>query len=186
MPGAAATKRVGLLVFDGVEVLDFAGPFEVFAIARLDEARRYESASPFELELISTAPDTVTASGGLRIIPDCSFENCPALDILIVPGGRGVRRELGNPALLEWIAAQYAKVEIMASVCTGALLLAAGGLLDGRRATTHWRSLDRLREGYPSIEVVAGTRVIESGKIMTAGGVTAGIDLALAIAGIPS
>jgi transcriptional regulator GlxA family with amidase domain len=177
----ATVKRVGLLVFDGVEVLDFCGPYEVFAITRLDEARRYETASPLELKLISPAPELVTCTGGLRFVPDCALADIPELDVLVVPGGRGVLRELGNRGLPEWIAAQYPAVEILASVCTGAFLLAAAGLLDGRRATTHWRWLDRLREGFPSIEVVEGTRVVEAGKIMTAGGVTAGIDLALAI-----
>jgi transcriptional regulator GlxA family with amidase domain len=88
---------------------------------------------------------------------------------------------MSNSDLLEWIAEQYEHVEILASVCTGAFLLATAGLLDGRRATTHWRSLDRLREGFPSVEVVDGRRVVIDGKVMTAGGVTSGIDLALAI-----
>lgn len=180
MPDAAA-KRIGLLVFDGVEVLDFCGPFEVFSITRLDEARRYETSSPFELSLISAGDEVITAAGGLRVIPDHSLADSMGLDVLVVPGGPGVRRAEGDQRLLEWIAAQHVQVEILASVCTGAFLLAAAGLLDGRRATTHWRWLGRLRDRYPNIEVLEETRVVEAGKILTAGGVTAGIDLALAI-----
>jgi len=174
-------KRVGLLIFDGVEVLDFCGPFEVFSIARLDEAQRYDTDSPFELRLVAPQSGAVTATGGMRVLPDCSFGDCPALDVLIVPGGRGVLREMSNSDLLEWTAEQYEHVNVLASVCTGAFLLAAAGLLDGRRATTHWRSLDRLRSSFPSIEVVEDSRVVADGKVLTAGGVTAGIDLALSI-----
>ena len=134
-------KRVGILIFPDVEVLDFCGPYEVFSVTRLNEERRREEPSPFEVFLIAERPEPVTVSGGMRVLPDVTITDRPPLDILVVPGGWGTRREIDNAPLINWIAGQGKEVETLTSVCTGALLLGRAGLLDGRRATTHWKSL---------------------------------------------
>ena len=130
---------VGILIFDQVEVLDVAGPFEVFAITSLNEERRQdELSSPFKIFLISEKIGPVLAIGGLRFTPDVTIDNCPEeLDILIVPGGWGTRNEVKNVNLLKWIANRASKTRLTASVWTGSSLLGKSGLLDGREATTH-------------------------------------------------
>ena len=173
--------RVGILIFEDVEVLDFCGPFEVFSVTRLDEAKRRETASPFEVVVIAEKTDPVVASGGLRVVPDCTLESCPPLDLLVVPGGWGTRREIGNKRLLEWIAARAAQVETLTSVCTGAMLLGHAGLLDGHRATTHWCSLDWMRESFPAVTVEEAYHVVEDGSLLTSAGISAGIDMALRV-----
>ena len=174
-------KRVGIVVFDGVEVLDFCGPFEVFSVTRLDESRRREDPSPFEVVLVAEQAGTVTAVGGLKVTPDHTLADCPSLDILVVPGGWGTRREIGNPALLEWIGARGRAVETLTSVCTGAMLLGKAGLLDGRRATTHWRSLGWMAESFPDVRVETALHVVEDGNVFTSAGISAGIDMALLV-----
>ena len=173
--------RVGILLFPDVEVLDFCGPYEVLSAARLNEDRRRQEPSPFEVLLIAEQTGPVTATGGLRVIPDHTFDTCPTLDLLVVPGGWGTRKELANRQLLAWVTERAKQVKTLASVCTGALLLGQAGLLDGRRATTHWRSLDRMRDSFPSVTVEETLRVVEDGHILTSAGISAGIDLALAL-----
>lgn len=174
-------KRVGILIFDEVEVLDFCGPFEVFSVTRLDEAKRRETDSPFEVVLIAEKSEPVVACGGMRVLPDFTLESCPPLDLLVVPGGWGTRRELGNRRLLDWIATRAAQVETLASVCTGAMLLGHAGLLDGHRATTHWRSLNWMRESFPAVTVEEAYNVVEDGALLTSAGISAGIDMALRV-----
>ncbi len=174
-------RRVGILVFDDVEVLDFAGPFEVFSVTRLDEARRREDPSPFEVLLVAERPGVVAASGGLKVTPDVTTAACPPLDVLVVPGGWGTRRALHNEALVGWIAARGRRVETLTSVCTGAMLLGRAGLLDGRRATTHWKSLDWMRASFPQVRVETHLRVVEDGHVVTSAGISAGIDMALLV-----
>ena len=174
-------KRVGILVFEDIEVLDFCGPFEVFAATRLDEARRREEPSPFEVWLVAEKDAPVVTAGGMKVIPHHTFAGCPRLDILVVPGGWGTRGELHNPAMLEWLRRRAPEVETLTSVCTGAMLLGAAGLLDGRRATTHWRSLDWLRESFPAVTVAYDEHVVEDGPVFTSAGISAGIDLALKV-----
>jgi transcriptional regulator GlxA family with amidase domain len=174
-------KRVGIVVFEAIEVLDFCGPFEVFAATRLDEARRREEPSPFEVWLVAEKNAPVVTSGGMKVIPQHTFETCPRLDILVVPGGWGTRRELNNPAMLDWLRLRASEVETLTSVCTGAMLLGAAGLLDGRRATTHWRSLDWMRESFPAVTVEYNQHVVEDGHVLTSAGIAAGIDLALKV-----
>jgi transcriptional regulator GlxA family with amidase domain len=174
-------KRVGIVVFEDIEVLDFCGPFEVFAATRLDEAKRREEPSPFEVWLVAEKNATVVTSGGMKVIPHHTFETCPRLDILVVPGGWGTRRELDNPAMLDWLRLRASEVETLTSVCTGAMLLGAAGLLDGRRATTHWRSLDWMRESFPAVTVEYHQHVVEDGSVLTSAGIAAGIDLALKV-----
>ncbi|MBI1815204.1 MAG: DJ-1/PfpI family protein [Deltaproteobacteria bacterium] len=174
-------KRVGILIFPNVEVLDFCGPFEVFSVTRLDEERRREEHSPFEVMLIAESLETVVATGGLRVQPDHTIETAPPLDVLVVPGGWGTRAEIKNQRLLRFIAERGRAVETLTSVCTGAMLLGQAGLLDGRHATTHWRSLDWMRESFPSVTVEAGQHVVEDGHILTSAGISAGIDMALRV-----
>lgn len=173
--------RVGILIFDDVEVLDFCGPFEVFSVARLDEAKRREQPSPFEVVLVAERDSPVVASGGLRVLPDHTLDNCPRLDLLVVPGGWGTRREIENRRLLDWIVARAAEVGTLTSVCTGAMLLGQAGLLDGRHATTHWRSLEWMRDSFPSVTVEETRRVVEDGNVITSAGISAGIDMALRV-----
>ena len=173
-------RTVGILVFDGVEVLDFCGPFEVFAttimpgVDPLDEAAR-----PFRVLTIAERANPVCCSGGLLVQPHHTIENHPPLDILVVPGGYGTRREANNTRLLDWIAAQDERTELTTSVCTGAFLLAARGILDGRPATTHWASIERLRTTHPGVEVREQVRFVDDGRVLTSAGVSAGIDMAL-------
>jgi transcriptional regulator GlxA family with amidase domain len=173
--------RVGILVFPQVEVLDFCGPYEVFSVTRLDEARRREEPSPFEVLVIAETADVVTATGGLRVVPDCTLGTCPPLGILVVPGGWGTRRAQHNQRLLDWIAARGREVETLTSVCTGARLLGTAGLLEGRRATTHWRSLDRMHDAFPTVRVERDLHVVEDGNVVTSAGISAGIDMALRV-----
>lgn len=175
----AERKRVGILVFDEVEVLDFCGPFEVFSVTRLDEEKRREEPSPFEVFLIAEEEGPVVTTGGMWVLPDHTMEDCPLLDVLLVPGGWGTRREAKNERLLDWISSRANEVETLASVCTGSMLLGQADLLEGRRATTHWKSLDRMRDAFPNVEVVYEEHVVEDGNVITSAGISAGIDLAL-------
>ena len=145
-------KRVGILVCPNVEVLDFCGPFEVFSVTRLNEEARREEPSPFEVLLVAESKDTVVATGGLKVVPDVTLDTCPPLDILVVPGGWGTRSEINNERLVKWIGERGREVETLPSVCTGSMLLGKAGLLDGRRATTHWAFAQELHKRYPGIQ----------------------------------
>ncbi len=173
--------RVGILIFPDVEVLDFCGPFEVFSVTRLDDTRRRETASPFDVSLIAESLAPVVATGGLRVQPDCTLDTAPPLDVLVVPGGWGTRREITNTRVLDWIADRGRQAQTLTSVCTGAMLLGAAGLLDGRRATTHWRSLDWMRQSFPTVTVEDALHVVEDGHVLTSAGISAGIDMALRV-----
>ncbi|WP_405237922.1 DJ-1/PfpI family protein [Lentisalinibacter orientalis] len=177
----ARRATVGIVVFDDVEVLDFCGPFEVFSVVRLDEEARREEPSPFDAGLVGETAAPVTTTGGMTVTPRWAFGDCPALDLLLVPGGWGVRRQLENPLLLDWLRERSREVERLCSVCTGSLLLGAAGLLEGRRATTHWRSLDWMAELLPAVEVVRDRHFVRDGSVWTAAGISAGIDLSLRI-----
>jgi transcriptional regulator GlxA family with amidase domain len=174
-------KCVGIVLFENVEVLDFCGPFEVFSVTRLNEERRREEPSPFEVLLIAEKNDAVLTTGGMKVIPDHTFESCPKLDILVVPGGWGTRKELKNSAMLNWLRNRASTAETLTSVCTGSILLGFAGLLDGCHATTHWLSLDWMRESFPSVTVEYDKHVVEDGRIFTSAGISAGIDMALKV-----
>lgn len=176
-----ARTRVGILVFPLVEVLDFAGPFEVFSTARLDETRRLEDPSPFEVLTVAETEAVVTATGGLGITQHTTVAACPPLDVLVVPGGWGTRREIQNRPLLDWIRTRGQEAATLTAVCTGSMLLGAAGLLDGRRATTHWRSLDWMAESFPRVTVERDLHVVEDGSVLTSAGISAGIDMALRV-----
>ena len=174
-------KRVGIVLFEDIEVLDFCGPFEVFSVARLNEEKRREEPSPFEVWLVAEHPEPVTTTGNMKVIPHYTFENCPPLHILVVPGGWGTRKELNNPTMLEWLRARAAEVETLTSVCTGSMLLGFAGLLNGLHATTHWRSLNWMRDAFPEVTVEFQKHVVEDGLVVTSAGISAGIDMALKV-----
>ena len=175
--------NVGIFIFDEVEVLDFAGPFEVFSRTRLlkgAESRRSNDSAPFNPFTVSIDKKSLTATGGLKIIADYTFNNFPKIDILIVPGGYGTRTLLNNEILLKWIKAVSDKANITASVCTGSLLLAKAGLLEGKRATTHWGAIEALKSISKDIHVIRDRRVVND-EIITSAGVSSGIDMAFMI-----
>jgi len=174
-------KKVGIVIFDDVEVLDFCGPFEVFSVTRLDEAKRREEPSPFEVLLVAQRSESVMTAGGMQILPHVIFANCPVLDMLVVPGGWGTRSEMNNVELLAFIKHHAAVVETLASVCTGSLLLGKAGLLDGLRATTHWGALDLMTQLFPNVDVDRTSHVVEQGDVITSAGISAGIDMALRV-----
>ena len=168
---------VGILIFDDVEVLDFAGPFEVFSTTRYSGT----DDRAFHVVTIAERADIVRCRGGLLVQPHHTIDDHPPLDILLVPGGYGTRREATNDRLLDWIAAQDRTTQLTTSVCTGAFLLAARGLLDNLPATTHWGSIDRLKSTHPLIDVRDDVRYVDNGHILTSAGVSAGIDMSLHI-----
>ena len=174
-------KQTAIVVFKDVEVLDFCGPFEVFSVARLNEQKRREEPSPFNVFLVAERASPVVTAGGMKVLPDYDLDGCPPLDILVVPGGWGTRREMSNERLIGWIAQRARQVETLASVCTGALLLGKAGLLGGKRATTHWRSLDWMEELFPTTRVERRLHFVEEGALFTSAGISAGIDMALKI-----
>ena len=174
-------KHVGILIFENVEVLDFCGPFEVFSVTRLNEEKRREELSPFNVFLVAETKQPVVTTGGMKVLPDYDLNDCPPSDVLVVPGGWGTRKEINNERLLGWIADRSRQVETMTSVCTGALLLGKAGLLDGKRATTHWRSLDWMQELFPKTTVERRLHFVEEGSLFTSAGISAGIDMSLKV-----
>lgn len=179
--GVVSTRTVGILIFDGVEVLDFCGPFEVFASARGPAAPGADGDGQrlFRVLTVAERGGLVTCSGGLLVQPHHTLADCPPLDLLLVPGGFGTRREQHNPVVLDWIEGQHAAGVLTTSVCTGSFLLAAAGVLAGRRATTHWTTIDELRRQHPAVAVRDDERVVDEGDVVTSAGVSAGIDMAL-------
>lgn len=177
------TLNAGILIFDNVEVLDFAGPFEVFSRTRLVpgvEARRSDEGAPFRVFTVARTREPITATGGLTVVPRHGFADAPRIDLLVVPGGFGTRRLLHDEETLDWIRRTAAAARQVTSVCTGSLLLAQAGLLQGRRATTHWASLDLLDSLGAGVTVERELRVVDDGVISSAG-VASGIDMAFYI-----
>lgn len=174
-------KRIGIIIFDGVEVLDFCGPFEVFSAVRRNEERRRETTSPFEVLLVAEHDHPVRATGGMRVLPDATFDECPKLDILCVPGGWGTRREVANEAMLKFLRERSKKALITSAVCTGSMLLGFAGLLGGKRATTHWKSLEWMAEALPYTDVVRDQHYVWDENTVTSAGISAGIDMALSV-----
>ena|SRR2546425_8330248 len=166
-------RNVAILIFDEVEVLDFCGPFEVFSVAG-----RQRNQTPFSVYTVAEESRPVLARNQLSVNPRYTILDYPPPDILVVPGGRGTRREMNNSIIIDWIKATVPGSELVLSVCTGALLLAKAGLLDGLRATTHHGALHLLREVAPKTEVLDNERVIDNGKVIVSAGVSAGIDAA--------
>jgi transcriptional regulator GlxA family with amidase domain len=174
------TKRtVGILIFDDVEVLDFCGPFEVFSSSSIEGEAPREERRLFTAFTIAEEQRTIVCRGGLLVQPNHTFADHPHVDIIVVPGGFGTRREVNNPNVLNWIASQSISASLTTSVCTGSFLLAAAGLLHGKRATSHWATLEDLKTQHPAINVQSEERVVNEGDVITSAGVSAGIDMAL-------
>jgi len=167
-------RNLAILIFDDVEVLDFCGPFEVFSVAN-------RFIAPEALNVFTVAERTmpVITRGGLSVNPHYTLESCPDPDILLIPGGQGTRKEMDNQAILQWIHASAVAAERVLSVCTGALLLAQAGLLDGLEATTHHGAVELLREIAPRTTVYADRRFVDNGKLICSAGIAAGIDMSL-------
>ncbi|HEY7124010.1 MAG TPA: DJ-1/PfpI family protein [Ktedonobacterales bacterium] len=170
--------NVGILLFEDVEVLDFAGPFEVFSVAA-KTASETDSNSPFTVFTLAEHAGLVRCAGGLKVQPDYTVYDHPLIHLLIVPGGWGTRREVENKQLIDWIRSQAAHAQLITSVCTGAFLLGRAGLLEGHRVTTHWASIERLRHSLPNATVLEDVRFLDEGAIVTSAGISAGIDMAL-------
>lgn len=173
--------RVGILIFENVEVLDFAGPFEVFSRTRLEpgpESRTGDDRAPFHVFTVARTREEVVATGGLKVVPEYDFAGVPHIDILVVPGGFGTRPLLADNETLAWIRSVAAGARRTTSVCTGSLLLAKAGLLKGKRATTHWAALDLLESIDAEVEVDRSLRWVDAGSVVTSAGVAAGIDMA--------
>lgn len=177
-------SNVGILIFENVEVLDFAGPYEVFSRVVTEDVpppaqpAEDDPHTPFRVFTVARSKDPVLAIGGLRVIPEFAFADVPPIDVLVVPGGYGTRPLLGDQEMLDWVRSAAANAETVTSVCTGALVYAKLGLLAGRRATTHWGALDLLAGLDSSIQVDRQSRWVDDG-IVTSAGVAAGIDMAL-------
>lgn len=170
--------NIGILLFDDVEVLDFCGPFEVFSVAAKIGAEAGGD-PPFTVFTLAERAGLVRAVGGLKVQPDYTIDDHPPISLLLVPGGWGTRREVDNSRLIEWIRAQDAQTDLTTSVCTGAFLLGRAGLLEGHRVTTHWASIERLRQSLPGATILENVRFVDEGKIVTSAGISAGIDMAL-------
>jgi transcriptional regulator GlxA family with amidase domain len=177
MADSSPTRQIVIVLFPGVQSLDVSGPVEVFF-----GAQRLLDAATYEIRTLSADGAPLRTSSGLTLVPDGTLEQAPrAIDTLIVPGGEGTRATVRDDALLAWIAAASATARRTASVCTGAFLLAAAGLLDGRRATTHWASAEALARRHPNVSVDPDPIFVRDGHVWTSAGVSAGMDLALAL-----
>ena len=168
------TRNVGILLFEKAELLDFAGPYEAFS-----SAGRYDGAKYFNTFSVGEQKGSITSFNGLPCGIEYDFDDAPEIDILVVPGGQGTRTEIDNPVVIDWINEVAGKAELMTSVCTGSFLLAKAGLLDGKKATTHWGSIERLREAFPNTEVLEQVRFVDDGFVVSSAGVSAGIDMSL-------
>ncbi len=177
-------KNVAIFLFDGVEVLDFAGPFEIFSVTGL---RNKNQEKPFNVFTIAEN-SSIKARNELQVIPNYTFGNHPQIDILLIPGGGGFhadgspfgsRKEMHNELLLNWIKEIYPKLDLLLSVCTGSLILAKAGLLEGLKATTHWLAASQMQEVAPNTELIMNERWVDNGKIVLSAGVSAGIDMSL-------
>ncbi|MDZ7737115.1 MAG: DJ-1/PfpI family protein [Gammaproteobacteria bacterium] len=174
-------RRIGVLVYPEAEVLDITGPHEVFSMAS-GLQRQHQSANPYEIFLISKTLKPVKMSSGMKLQPDYRFEDCPSpLDTLVVPGAENIEQAIKDSALLAWIKQQASKTRRLVSICTGAFFLAELKLLDGKQVTTHWGYCQLLQKSYPQLEVVSNALYIKQGSAYTSAGITAGMDLALAL-----
>lgn len=173
------TRNVAIYVFDQVEVLDFAGPFEVFSTAsRVYSWLHPEAMQPFDVFTIAAQMGIVKARGDLLVEPKFQISNHPAIDVLVVPGGV-IEEELEREAVIGWIQSIAQSSVVTASVCTGAFLLAKAGLLSGKSAITHWEDVDTFETMFPDIQVDRTARWVDEGRVVTSAGISAGIDMSL-------
>ena len=169
-------RNVAVVIFNDVEVLDFCGPFEVFSVAG-----GHGQDGVFQVYTVAEIKRPICTRGGLSVNPAYTLEDCPAADIVVVPGGRGARREKDNPILLQWIRRMSDSAEIILSVCSGSLVLASAGLLEGLAATTHRNTMELLHELAPHSRICPDQRLVDNGRVITSAGIAAGIDAALHI-----
>ena len=169
-------RRIGILGFDGAEALDLNGPFDVFATAS-----RFAAEAPYEPMVLGINADSFTAESGLRMHAHVRLDQSPPLDTVIIPGGSVLHSPGGCDLIVQWLGKNAAKTRRVVSVCTGIYALASAGLLDGRRATTHWRYADDVARRWPKINVNPDAIFVKDGRFYTSAGITAGIDLALAL-----
>jgi transcriptional regulator GlxA family with amidase domain len=167
-------KNLAILIFDDVEVLDFCGPLEVFSIVG-----RQENVSFFNAYAVAEKSDPIVSRNQLTVIPRYTISDCPQPDILLVPGGQGTRKEMNNETLINWIKKCSQKAELVLSACTGALLLAKAGLLEGLTATTHHTAIELLKKMAPNTKIESTKRFVDNGKIILSAGISAGIDMSL-------
>ena len=170
------TTTIGLLLFPDVEELDVVGPWEVFGMAAM-------SREDLSIVTLAQAAEPVRCAKGMRLLPDHTLADAPSLDVLLVPGGNGTRRLTENGPLLDWIAGTAENCRWVTSVCTGSRLLLAAGPARGRRITTHWSAIEELRNAGAAAEVIGDQRFVVDGNLVTAAGVSAGIDMALWLVG---
>lgn len=170
---SSSPRTLGVLLFEGFELLNVFGPCEAYGIRDLDGA--------FNLTMVAAKPGPVTSAQGPLAVAEFGFDDCPHLDLMLVPGGIGTRREAYRTSLISWLRTRAEQAELVTSVCTGAALLACAGLLDGRRATTNKRAFAWVQSQGPRVDWVRQARWVEDGKFATSSGVSAGIDMALAI-----
>jgi transcriptional regulator GlxA family with amidase domain len=168
-------KTVAFVLFEGVEELDFVGPWEVFTMAGM--------VAPGEVSAFTVAEKSglVKCAKGLQVVAEHDFESCPKADIVLVPGGNATRKEVDNEAMIAFLARMDGQAEYTTSVCTGALLLERAGVLEGLRATTHWSAIEILKK--TGTETVENARFVDNGRVITSSGVSAGIDMALHVVG---
>ncbi|HEY9079696.1 DJ-1/PfpI family protein [Magnetovibrio sp.] len=171
------SKTVAIYVFDEIEVLDLGGPFEVFSVANRLAAKDGRD-QPFNVVTVSSGADIVQARGGYRFCPSHNFANVPPADVLVVPGGV-VDHECARPDVIAWLRQAHDGAELTASVCTGAFLLAEAGVLTGLEVTTHWEDIDELERRYPDLHVLRDRLWVDEGRVVTSGGISAGIDMSL-------
>lgn len=173
--------NVGILIFDGIEVLDLGGPFEVFSVAsRVAQRRGLEA--PFTVFTVAATDEAVAGRGNFRVLPHYSLDDHPPIELLIVPGGV-VDQPLQDPRVMAWVKEQSARATLVASVCTGAFILAQAGLLEGKQATTHWEDADDLERQYPGVQVLRDVAWVDEGSVVSSGGISAGIDMSLYLVG---
>ena len=174
-------KSVGIVVFDDIEVLDFCGPFEVFSVTRLDEAKRREEPSPFDVKLIPEKGGRSSPTEGCGWFPTTASTTARRSTSSASPAAGAPAGSWRTRSCWSGFARRAPQVELLTSVCTGAMLLGFAGLLEGRRATTHWRSLDWMAESFPRTEVVRDQHVVTDGTLISSAGISAGIDMALTV-----
>ncbi|MFP4003037.1 MAG: DJ-1/PfpI family protein [Alphaproteobacteria bacterium] len=174
---------VGILIFDGAEELDFTGPYEIFTMSNEVRSLTKTDAPEFEVCLISRDEMPVICAKGMQVSPHCGLHARDGWDVILIPGGAGTRKLVEDRALLHWVADTAETCIWVTSVCTGALVLAAAGVTQGRRVTTHWAFTEELRKRNEAAEVLEGVRYVRDGNLVTAAGVSAGIDMALWLLG---
>src|SRR5262249_4422764 len=177
--GVMGTKRIGILGFEGVMALDLVGPFDAFTSAFVEDGGQQSNC--YEVIVIGLSDQSFYAESGVIFKPHSTIQNAPSLDTLIIPGGKGLRVQSTQQAVAEWVSKRAAKTRRIASVCTGTYGLAATGLINGRRVTTHWRHAQHLAKSFPQLRVDPNALYLRDGKFYTCAGITAGIDLSLAL-----